>query len=529
MIKNEIKRRLSALSLALVMTLGGCGTYESSKSNSDGTSNDTSSSLEAVYNEETSEEIDFSKEMIEEVKSLEDSSIAVTYKTSDYSLITINGNTYLTKETISTDGYCLNHKYYDVNNNELVGQYNEINFTESDYYSNRLALYEGKTHYYGKDKFDKYVKVNGISCYGYFDKYTYDINLHDDMYFNGNYGYGVNISKQSIWPISHFVSSEYFTKDEFNYFNSNSESLHKHLMNDYYVVESLNIMDKAVLRCYLYHEYGIFYNELDGVGVANYYKQPLQKFTCTKDDETNSFIGYRCSYNENDIAYNYAYNYFTWEYIYIGKNKLDAFDSVKIEDIGNKKHKTTAQFMELLNATKKDSVTNETSKVEENNNLAEENETLNENQNPEVIEETKEVQNKIKASSLIIIDTSNAIFVGGTQEIVDDYYILLFKEKDKDTGIDRYTNLYNDYENWDVIIDKMHKYSNALHISSDNQTVLMFLNYDFESKKEVDGVEFFNDLLAKKELTNLIKDEYTKEEINEIYASLKEPQKQLVL
>lgn len=229
------------------------------------------------------------------------------YNTANYRLIYLDGKIYLAtfkeveENKPNINGLIcnqINYEYYDVTSGEFIGKVLESAPNE--------------------------IHINGFSGAAFLDS----------EYYNGEYGYGKIIPSYSVTPLSDIIKSSNFTQDEYDYLTSDSEDLHKLIKNSK-VFNKQVIVNFFVDFFFNYKEYGATVK--------------LHKYTCfDKNGDENIFIGYKCSYNENDLGYNYIYDIITGSIKYVGKFKMDGFASVTEEEFDNSEKKSILELEQEL-------------------------------------------------------------------------------------------------------------------------------------------------------------------------------------
>lgn len=196
---------------------------------------------------------------LSDMAALEEQAVSMKeYRASDYKFVYINGNVYLTQETSTYLGCDVYLKYFDVVSHELVGfvQKNEkqYNFLDRDFL--------------------------GV-------------------------GYGKEIPEGAVIPVSSVIATEYFDDTVYNYFVSNSRDLVDMLDNRYIEEKPAPFLPKEKN------------NRLIEVFQSDDEPQrgpvvKTQKFSLYSDKlDKITLIGVRLSANQNDVRYNYVYDYLT--------------------------------------------------------------------------------------------------------------------------------------------------------------------------------------------------------------------------
>ena len=222
-----------------------------------------------------------------------------TYPTANYQLIYLDGKIYLTtskkvkesKPNINNKSFNqFNYEYYDVTNDEFIGKV--LSPVPNDSKGSEF----------------------------------YNASLLDSKYYNGEYGYGKILPSYCVTPLSSILSNTEFTKDEYDYLTSNNEDLNTYIKRN-------KTFDKQMVVTSFSDYIFVYQERLTEVSLC--------KYTCLdKNGEESIFIGYRCSYNEGDLGYDYIYDIITGSIKYIGNFKIDSFASVIEEEFDNSENKS---------------------------------------------------------------------------------------------------------------------------------------------------------------------------------------------
>lgn len=202
-------------------------------------------------------------------------------KTEDYYLIKLNDEIHLAKmyRNRLQDNWKLK-AYCDVNTGEVLG-----------------VTVEAKPLVLNSDNFKTNLKDNGCE-----------------------YGQGEIIPKPAVISLTEFVSSEYPSQNEIDFWKSNTEKVEEQFNT--YCPKDVTVEITDILSINKKQEnYAISYYE------------------CTQENgDLVKFVGYRSSYSPEDIGYNYVYNILDGQTYYIGKLSEYCFTDVlecTIEDAGN--------------------------------------------------------------------------------------------------------------------------------------------------------------------------------------------------
>jgi len=429
-------------------------------------------------------------------------------KTEDYSLVRIHQKIYLCESHVSHDYDYDNTitKYYSCDNLSFVGQ-----TTSAD---NKERLYSDSLYRSGNDK----------------ERLTYSKYLKDANYFGGEYDYQKNLPKEAVIPLTELCSSEYPTKEELDFFRSDSRELHNLIESKKYFANS----EEEVKLWYHTFPFGKAYKTaING--------KLFGKYTCQKNGKTETFYGYRCSDSVKDNGYNQLYDVVTGNVIYVGQSLSNAYDIVSEEPATSM---TIQEIKDELNIsdiqskdTRKDAMNiiqnyqNETSKALENKN------------------ETLENETQYKA---------NEIFIFDNKKLFEDYGIAKENKMDYDfvnpENQDPLFIYYQKPEHYhDISIVKLN-YTGSLEengntiYSKDYKDILcpneyIWENWDYLREYKTQSyvtpwgaVTNINDgyispihsFLSANGLENLIQDSYTEKDLNHIVSIFMENQEKLI-
>lgn len=217
------------------------------------------------------------------------------YTTSNYYLIRINGNVYLTTRKTEKDDYNVVYKYYDARNGRFIGQtlspYAEHKGISTGSYRVRNKI--------GKSTGRRSLEV-GISNSRKAN--VYKLNLFDENYFDGKYGVGYNLPSTAVIPLSKIMPYTItFNQEKFQYFSSNSSSLKKEVEEKAKFTSSF--VPKEFIDFDLGAETAGFPDRIAGT------QQDIQKAECIRTDgKVEDLFGFRCSYFSSDLGYNQFYD-----------------------------------------------------------------------------------------------------------------------------------------------------------------------------------------------------------------------------
>ncbi len=401
-----------------------------------------------------------------------------TYKTENYSLIYLDGNLYLaTKYKDSFSWY-----FNDYKTGNLIGKIQKPAVGE-------------------KNKSGHY-----------------DASYEEDGFTN-EYGYGKNIPACAEFPVSIFISSEYFDQQMFEFLNSNSEDLKNYFINnasyDKYSFASYYNFEKYVYDNALF----ALFDVKDKVYLEHrkYVKPSL--YVCeTNESDIKVFVGYRCSYIKKDLGNSYVYDIVNGKIEYIGNVKANSFVSVKEYEYDNFESKSIAEIKEeidnididLLSKTNEENLDNyETCEPKEEQ--KQESDNVKENK-----DDKENAESKVKK-----ISANNLYVLSNKYSIIHSIYLTTYKSKIK---ADKYYFLVNtnqkDIYDLDVYLDLYNK--NANIIANNNNCIYYTDEIYIDTKsgpEENDIYMSIDDFLKANNLEDMINSngEYSLDEINEIY------------
>lgn len=220
----------------------------------------------------------------------------VTYdnglNTNDLFFIRIDGKIYLATKLVDINENNIISKYYAIDTGEFLGQTLDINW------------YARAT----KD-IDTVIPPGGTKTVEY--KVSVDNDLKDKNYFNGEYGLGKNLCRESIISATSVLSESVLTKEQIDIFLTDS-------LLTASLVEKYRYLD---IKTYSREEYTFIplrYSDAFGITTRSYtvgfngetstYLNEMLEFVIEDGDNTRKIIGYRASTNENDNGFNYIYD-----------------------------------------------------------------------------------------------------------------------------------------------------------------------------------------------------------------------------
>ena len=202
-------------------------------------------------------------------------------QTEDYYLLKLNNQIHLAKiyNSLSWDSWHLK-AYCNINTGEVLG-----------------VTVETKPLVLNSDNFKTSLKDNG-----------------------GEYEQGKIIPRPAVISLTEFISSEYPSQNEIDFWKSNTEQVEEQF-NTYCPKDvTMEITD-------------VFGNNKKQESYAICY------YECTQENgDLVKLVGYRSSYSPDDTGYNYVYNILDGQIYYIGEYSEDCFTDVlecTIEDAGN--------------------------------------------------------------------------------------------------------------------------------------------------------------------------------------------------
>lgn len=391
-------------------------------------------------------------------------------RTSDYYLVRLEDKIYLTMGVNSSDEDNIIRDYYDVKTGDLIGR------TLNVYYYNRALSQANKE---GMD-----TKIHEI---------TPDNNLRDYNYFNGEYGLGKLLPPMAVTTLSEFLSTEFPSNQDLEFFGSNSDALHELLDGKIYKSYNYNCYKyefRAQTAWVLFLPVGDFwgyhseeYNLTNGIA----------QYTCiTLGGEEEKFVGYRLSIDNSDNGYNYIYDIMSGDIVYIGSAREEAFKEVREEKFNNtltvkelRKRYNTIENIEV----KLDEDVDVTLDIDSDNNLG-----------------------KIKAEDLYIVDMNSESVVYKNEEY-DKYYLFVYDGFSQDNPrVKCYKDLYHEY-GYLSVCGKSASYGDTM------DGFFQITGYDFENNVYFDDFGFkpLNEFLQEHGLNDLIKDVYSLEDYDAIY------------
>lgn len=422
---KNIKKSLATLSLASTLLFNTVGCSSSQTNNASNSSNVSASESVNVYN------------------------------TADYYLVYLNGNYYLTTRKFVDWNYNNDkrerphYEYYDLKSVECVGSV--------------LGTYYTGDVYKDDDK-----------------KWKYDVVYADYMDFEGKYGYGYGkiIPEISVIPVSEIVSNKGLSQSELEFFSSNSSEL-KEMIEGLIVYNSISVKDYVNMKPDL-----IFRSWLLYYGDSAYSEVGLSKFVCQKSEgKVDVFLGYRCSYYDTDMGYNYVYDILTGDIIYIGIADTSSYTVVNEYSYDNSGNLTLKELSDRF-------------------------------ANLDEIGKESDSSQKMKAEDIVVLDTSRIeiksewdwnyldgdferfYFLCNTQERLEEANSWIFKD------------LFNDADAY--VGDSLGNFN----YSDYNKNVVLAV------AQEISPIISINDYLRSIGRDDLVKDEYTLEEISEVRSTI---------
>lgn len=429
-----------------------------------------------------------------------------SYCTNDYSLIYLNNNYYLAR-------------FEDGKSRNLVGDYvdrsgrNGRSISIRSYFDAQTGTFIGNQLDLGPDNLIDVEEQKIDSRVVRY--YIYDSKYYDYEIFAGSYGYGALLPKYSIIPLSNLVSSEFFTQEQFDFFSSNSEKLADR------VKASLVWNEVSYVTSYQYNYYpnAIFPTKrLDSTEKKN---MSLSKYVCEKTDgQFDVFYGYRCSHNNTDAGNEYIYDIFGGNIIYIGKNKETSYIRVSESVYDNSNRLSIDKLYDKVINDEKSHLKNNgdtltsTDKTNSSTELVENSNQSNGIVNSGLGVETDDFGESLIASDILVIDTSkieitsefNSNFMVGDYDGI--YFLCDTKRKSYETNSSIFKDLFNEADSY---------------VSPD---LAAFDYFDYEKSIFIGGflkessLLKINDYLRSIGRDDLVKDEYTLEEISEVRSTI---------
>lgn len=150
---------------------------------------------------------------------------------------------------------------------------------------------------------------------------------------DGIYGLGNLIPRQAVTPALSIISDDYISQEEFDFVCSNSEEFKEYFFNAC-VFDDYECLDYFTGTS---SDYEKTYSD----------KVDLTKYICQNMDGSQQvFLGYRCSYDESSIGYDYMYDILTGTIHYIGKLKEDSYLTVIEESYDNSNLKSVLELQQ---------------------------------------------------------------------------------------------------------------------------------------------------------------------------------------
>ena len=221
--------------------------------------------------------------------------------------IRIDGKTYLATRVIDIDEDNIVSKYYAIDTGEFLGQTLDINWYARATKDIDTILPPGDL-----DKTEEY------SVY-------VENTLNDINYFNGEYGLGKNLCRESI------ISATALFDDE----KLSNETINNLLKDNLYTSTLLESYNYPNMMPYTREDYTFIplrYSDVFGITTQGYtvgfngktstYLNEMIEFEIEDGDTTRKIIGYRGSTNKDDVGFNYIYDIESSKYIDITQYKV---------------------------------------------------------------------------------------------------------------------------------------------------------------------------------------------------------------
>lgn len=235
----------------------------------------------------------------------------ISYKdglnTSDLFFLRIDGKMFLATRVIDINEDNIVSKYYDIDTGEFLGQTLDINW------------YARAT----KD-IDEILPPGSLTKTREHSVYV-DNNLKDINYFNGEYGLGKNLCRESIISATSLFSNDKLSCEQID------ELLDNKLLTST-LLESYNYPNMIPYTREDYTFIPLRYSDVFGITTQGYtvgfngktstYLNEMIEFEVEDGDTTRKIIGYRGSTNKDDIGFNYIYDIESSRYIDITQYKV---------------------------------------------------------------------------------------------------------------------------------------------------------------------------------------------------------------
>jgi len=212
--------------------------------------------------------------------------------TNDLFFIRIDGKIYLATKLTDINENNIILKYYAVDTGEFLGQTLDINW------------YARST----KD-IENIIPPGGTKTVEY--KVSVDDDLKDKNYFNGEYGLGKNLCRESIVNASSILSESVLTKEQIDILLTDS-LLTASLVEKYHYPNSMIYSREDYTFIPLRYtdvfgltsrDYTVGFN-----GETSTYLNKMYQFEIEDSENIRKIVGYRASTNENDSGFNYIYD-----------------------------------------------------------------------------------------------------------------------------------------------------------------------------------------------------------------------------
>lgn len=233
--------------------------------------------------------------------------------------IRIDGKIYLATKLTDINENNIISKYYAVDTGEFLGQTLDINW------------YARAT----KD-IDTIIPPGGTKTVEY--KVSVDDDLKDKNYFNGKYGLGKNLCRESIVNASSLISESTLNKEQIDKLLTDS-------LLTASLVEKYHYPDVITYSREDYTFIPLRYSDSFGITTRSYtvgfngktsaYIKEMYQFAIEDGDSTRKIVGYRASINKNDSGFNYIYDIESSCYLDLSQfNVLDVKEVVASKTVG---------------------------------------------------------------------------------------------------------------------------------------------------------------------------------------------------
>lgn len=239
--------------------------------------------------------------------------------TSSLFFIRIDGKIYLATKLTDINENNVISKYYAIDTGEFLGQTLDINW------------YARATKDIGT-----IIPPGGTKTLEY--KVSIDNDFKDNDYFNGEYGLGKNLCRESVISATSLISEKNLTKEQID-----------NLLVD--TLFTASIVEKYCypgLVGYLREDYTFIplrYSDPFGITTRSYtigfngttssYFNDMWQITIEDGENTRKIIGYRASINEKDSGFNYIYDIESSSYIDLSQFKvIDAKKEIVSRTVG---------------------------------------------------------------------------------------------------------------------------------------------------------------------------------------------------